>query len=109
MTVGSEITVATDPAGPASPKPDRITRWRLVAIGIYSAFIVGLLDVVILSSGKVWDRAIFLMADGMILLWIIVGGSLTPMLRKHLVPRLVAIPIGWRTRLVLFCTLMALA
>jgi len=54
------------------------------------------------------DRSIILMADGMILLWIIVGGALTPMLRKHLVPRLAAIPIRWRTRFVLLCTSMAL-
>jgi len=87
---------------------DRITRWLLIAIGIYSAILVGFLNVVILSSGKAKDRAIFLMADGMIVLWIILGGSLTPILRKHLVPRLAAIPIGWRTRFVLFCTAMAL-
>jgi hypothetical protein len=100
--------VATDSTTQASSNPDRITRWLLVAIGIYSAFVVGLLNIVILSSGKVRDRAIFLMADGMILLWIIVGGSLTPMLRKHLVPRLATMPIGWRTRFVLLCTAMAL-
>lgn len=89
-------------------KPDRITRWLLIAIGIYSALLVGLLNFVILSSGSVRDRAIFLMADGMILLWIIVGGSLTPMLRVRLVPRLAAIPIDWRVRFVLLCTVMAL-
>lgn len=100
--------MATDSPTRASTKPDRITRWLLVAIGIYSALLVSLLNVFILSSGKVRDRAIFLMADGMIVLWIIVGGSLTPMLRKYLVPRLVAVPIGWRTRFVVFCTIMAL-
>jgi hypothetical protein len=89
-------------------KSDRITRWLLVAIGIYSVLLVGLLNLVILSSGKVKDRAIFLMADGMIVLWIVVGGSLTPMLRKRLVPVLTAIPMGWRTRFVVFCTIMAL-
>ncbi len=97
-------------AAPDRPalKPDRITRWLLIAIGIYSALLVGFLNFVILSSGNVKDRAIFLMADGMILIWIIVGGSLTPLLRKYLVPRLVAIPIDWRVRFVIFCTIMAL-
>ena len=74
------------------PATDRITRWLLIAIGIYSAVLVSFLNLVILNSDKVKDRAIFLMADGMILLWIIVGGSLTPLLRKRLVPRMVAIP-----------------
>ncbi len=105
---GNRGSVATDSATPAPPKPDRIPRWLLVAIGIYSALLVSFLNFVILSSGSTKDRAIFLMADGMILLWIIVGGSLTPMLRKHLVPRLVAIPIDWRLRFVLLCTIMAL-
>ena len=88
--------------------PDRITRWLLIAIGIYSSLLVGLLNLVILNSDMAKDRAIFLMADGMILLWIIVGGALTPMLRKRLVPQIAAIPIDWRVRFVLFCTAMAL-
>jgi hypothetical protein len=93
----------------AAPKPtDRITRWMLIAIGIYSAILVSFLNLVILNSDNVKDRAIFLMADGMILLWIIVGGSLTPMLRRRLVPKLAAIPIDWRLRFVLLCTAMAL-
>jgi hypothetical protein len=87
---------------------DRITRWILVVIGVYSALLVGFLNLVILNSPKARDRAIFLMADGMILLWIIVGGSLTPMLRKLLVPQLTKIPVDWRVRFVLFCTAMAL-
>lgn len=100
--------MATNSAPQASPRNDRITRWLLVAIGIYSALMVGFLNVVILNSDKARDRAIFLMADGMILLWIIVGGSLTPMFRRRLVPRITAVPIDWRVRFVLFCTAMAL-
>jgi hypothetical protein len=94
----------TDP----QPRTDRITRWLLVGIGIYSGLLVTLLNVVVLPSGKVNDRAIFLMADGLILFWIVIGGSLTPMLRKHLVPWLAAIPVDWRVRFVLLCTAMAL-
>lgn len=106
--VTSERNVETDSALAPSPRTDRITRWLLIAIGVYSALLVSFLNLVILNSGNVKDRAIFLMADGMILLWIIVGGSLTPMLRKRLVPRLAAIPIGWRVRFVLLSTVMAL-
>lgn len=91
-----------------STAADRITRWILIAIGVYSVLLVGFLNFVILQSDKARDRAIFLMADGMILLWIIVGGSLTPLLRKLLVPRIAAIPLDWRLRFVLFCTAMAL-
>jgi len=89
-------------------KPYRITRWLLIAIGVYSVLLVSFLNLVILNSDNVKDRAIFLLAAGMILLWIIVGGSLTPMLRRRLVPELAAIPIDWRVRFVIFCTAMAL-
>lgn len=98
----------SDSSPPPRPVADRITRWLLIAIGIYSVILVSVLNVVVLSSGNVKDWAIFLMADGMILLWIVVGGSLTPILRKRLVPRLAAIPIDWRVRFVLLSTIMAL-
>ena len=101
-------SLQTDAVAPSPPRTDRITRWLLIAIGIYSALLVSFLNLIILNSDKVKDRAIFLMADGMILLWIIVGGSLTPMLRRRLVPTVAAIPIDWRVRFVLFCTAMAL-
>jgi hypothetical protein len=89
-------------------RSDGITRWLLIAIGIYSGLLVTLLNVFILASASTRDRAIILMADGLILFWIIIGGSLTPMLRERLVPWLSAIPISWRVRFVLFCTAMAL-
>jgi hypothetical protein len=102
--------MTTDPQLPTDPPPrtDRITRWLLIAIGIYSGLLVTLLNVFILASGKVNERAIILMADGLILFWIVIGGSLTPMLRRRLVPRLAITPMGWRLRFVLFCTAMAL-
>lgn len=87
---------------------DRVTRWLLVAVGVYSALIVGLLNAVVLSSGSVKDRAIFLMADGMIVLWIIVGGSLTAMFGRRIAARVAAIPLDWRIRFVAGCTLLAL-
>jgi len=54
------------------------------------------------------DRAIFLMADGLMLFWIVIGGASTPVLRRRLVPRLSAIPLGWRVRFVLLCIARAL-
>jgi hypothetical protein len=57
----------TTDASEAQPRTDRITRWLLVGIGIYSGLLVTLLNVAVLSSGKTIDRAIILMADGLIL------------------------------------------
>jgi len=97
-----------DSQSPSSPRSDRITRRLVIAIGIYSGLLVTLLNLLLLGSGKTKDRATILMADGLIVLWIIVGGSLTPLLRRRLVPKLTAIPIDWRVRFVLLCTAMAL-
>lgn len=76
--------MATDSAPEPSPTTDRITRWLLIAIGVYSFALVTLLNVVLLGSGSTKDRAIILMADGLMVFWIILGGSLTPMLRRRL-------------------------
>ncbi len=93
---------------PSQARPDRAAYWLLVVIGVYSALLVSILNLIILNSDSAKNKAIFLMADGMILLWIIVVGSLMPVLRKRLVPRLVALPINWQLRFVVFCTVMAL-
>lgn len=99
-------------AAPSAAKPrgkaDRITRWLLVAIGLYSFGLVSLLNIFVLGSGTTRERAIILMADGLILLWVVIGGALTPMLRRRLVPKLAATAIDWRLRFVLLCTAMAL-
>jgi len=100
--------MAADSAPNSPLATDRATRWLVIAIGIYSFLLVSLLNLVVLNSGKAKDRAIFLMADGMILLWIVIGGSLTPFLRQRLVPRLATIPLDWRIKFVSFCTVMAL-
>jgi len=90
------------PGAPSSPWRDRITRRLLIAIGIYTGVLITLLNMVVLGAGTTHDRAAILMGDGLILFWVVIGGSLTPMLRRKLVPRVAAIPIDWRLRFVLF-------
>ncbi len=98
----------SDPSALPQPGTDRITRWVLIAVGVYTGLLVSLLNLVVLSSGKTRERAIFLMADGMILLWVVGFGCLTPLLRDRLVPHLMRLPLGWRLRFVLLCTGLAL-
>lgn len=52
-------------------------------------------------------RAIFLMAGGLIVLWIILGGFLMVRSRDRIRAWVLAIPLGWQLKFVLFCTLMA--
>jgi hypothetical protein len=46
--------MTTDAAQPQQ-RTDRITRWLLIAIGIYSGLLVTLLNVFLLGSGKTID------------------------------------------------------
>ena len=108
LTSEPDNSPEAESVSPSSPQTDRTIRWILIAIGIYTGLLVTLLNLFLLGSGKPIDRAVILMADGLILFWIIIGGSLTPMLRRKLVPKLTAIPIDWRVRFVLLCTVMAL-
>ena len=108
LTSEPDESLEAESVSPSSPRSDRITRWILIAIGVYTSLLVTLLNIFLLGSGKTIERAIILMADGLILFWIIIGGLLTPMLRRRLVPKLTAIPIDWRVRFVLLCTAMAL-
>ena len=48
-------TPMTGSAVPRTTAADRITRWLLIAIGVYSALLVGFLNLVILNSDKVRD------------------------------------------------------
>ena len=106
------MSTDSTPEAPQAPEAplttDRVTRRLLVGVGVYSILLVVILNLIVLNSGKLHEKAIFMMADGLILLWIIVGGSLTPFLQKRLVPRLAAIPIDWRLRFVILSTIMAL-
>ena len=106
------MSTDSTPEAPQAPEAplatDRVTRRLLVAVGVYSILLVVILNLIVLNFCKLHEKAIFMMADGLILLWIIVGGSLTLFLQKRLVPRLVAIPIDWRLRFVILSTIMAL-
>lgn len=99
----------TEPAAvPRSRPPDTIARWLLAGAGVYSLALVTLLNVVFVGSGSTDERAVILMADGLILLWVVVGGALTLRLRSRLVPRLRALRVDWRVRFVALCTALAL-
>ena len=106
------MSTDSTPEAPQAPEAplatDRVTRRLLVAVGVYSILLVVILNLIVLNFCKLHEKAIFMMADGLILLWIIIGGSLTPILQKRLVPRLAAIPIDWRLRFVILSTIMAL-
>jgi hypothetical protein len=72
--------------------------WSLV---VHSVITVGVWH-------KPAERATLLMADGLGLLWIVLGGSLMLGFREPMRQRVLTVPLDWRLRFVLFATLLAL-
>ncbi len=89
----------------------RRLRWESVTIrlvAVYSAIVVTSINLVILAHGSPANRAIILMADGLILLWVIGFGLLTLHKRALLTDWIRRWRIPWRRRFVWACIALAL-
>ncbi|MBN1818212.1 MAG: hypothetical protein JW828_12705 [Sedimentisphaerales bacterium] len=78
----------------------------LAFLGLYGLFITSLVTVAVWKNPI--HRAVLLMAWGLILFWCILGGLISMLLRHRIRVFVNKIPLGWRFKFVLFCTLMAL-
>ena len=79
------------------------------AVGVYSTLVVSLISFAILTSAApAHEKAIIKMALGLILLWIIVGGTLMYRFRDRFKPFILRIPLPWQLKFFLFCVLLAL-
>lgn len=54
------------------------------------------------------ERAVVGMAWGLILLWIVLGGTLARVYRDNVQSFVTRVPMGWKTKFVLFATVLAL-
>jgi hypothetical protein len=94
---------------PTTPPPPRRRLNLAHLIGCFGIW--GLLTVIPVTV-IVWHnrimRAVLLMAWGLILLWVVLGGLLMWRFRDPIRVRVLRLPIGWRVKFVLFCTLLAL-
>ena len=88
-------------------------RWRwfnsvtvLKVLGVYGFVVTCLVTAVVWQNPR--DRAVILMAWGVILLWIVGGGLLALRFRDRVRHFVLGVRLGWRTKFVLFATTMAL-
>jgi hypothetical protein len=87
----------------------RIASWTLLALAIWAALVCEAAAAFLIFKQPDPDqRAIILMAGGLLLVWCAIGGGVQWLLRDRLAGWARKIPIGWRTRFVLLCILMAL-
>ena len=89
----------------------KITSGRLIkALGVYSFCVVGLISFLILASDDtdVHQKAIIKMALGLILLWVVIGGTLMYRFREPVGRYVRNIPLNWRAKFVVLATILAL-
>jgi hypothetical protein len=80
----------------------------ILAIGIWLAITSCFIAWIALAFGQPNFRAVILMALGLILFWVLLGGMTMRWLRDSIRIRMQAIRIDWRIQFVLFATLLAL-
>lgn len=95
---------------PLSTAPARRFTTGLVIrlLGIWMAISESLILALMLSSRKPAVRAVGMMAGGLVLFWIILAGFLMWRFRDPIRTFVLRLPLPWRVKFVLFCTLLAL-
>jgi hypothetical protein len=79
------------------------------AMGIYSILVISLISVLVLASDAADNqKAVIKMALGLILIWIILGGSIMYRFRDPVRTFILRIRLPWQVKFLVFCTLLAL-
>ena len=89
----------------------KITSGRLIkALAVYSFVVVTAISLVILTSDEtdVHQKAIIKMALGLVVFWIVIGGTLMVRFRTPISRRVRSIPLNWRIKFILFAVLLAM-
>jgi len=98
--------------GNSKPPPtlrERIPRLLIKLLAVYSSIIFSLiLATVLVGSHDPKTRAILLMAAGLVVLWVFIGGFLTLRFRDRIRNRLLRVHLGWGWVFFLFATALAL-
>lgn len=77
-------------------------------LALYSAAAVGLVSLAVLVGGAPRERAIILMALGLIVIWVVGGGLFQLRYRDRIRDRILAWKLDWRLKFVLFATALLL-
>jgi hypothetical protein len=95
------------PSAPSrvSPLPSRLPALLIKALAIYSTAVVWLIAFLVLAgSSDPTARAVILMALGLLLIWVVCGGSLMFLYREGIRARVLALPGSWQVKFVFFAS-----
>jgi hypothetical protein len=96
-----------------APDPPLVATWRaegpwprriIKGLAVYSTVAVGFVAFVLLVGGGPRERAVILMALGLIAIWVVLGGLLQLRFRDRIRERVLAWKLAWRVKFVLFAT-----
>ncbi len=88
---------------------EKVPRVLIRALAIYTAIVLPLIvTIVLVGSHDSRSRAIILMATGLVLIWVVVGGLLTLRLRGRVRELLGRISLRWEWKFFLLATALAL-
>lgn len=95
----------TAPSASRAPWRERIPRLLIRALAVYAGVVLTLIvTVVLVGSHDPRARAIILMASGLVLLWVVLGGALTLRYREAVRAALLAVHLRWEWKFFLFAT-----
>jgi hypothetical protein len=97
------------PTAEVEPWRTRIPRLLIKGLAIYTGVLVPFIfTVVLVGSHSSTDRAIILMASGLVLLWIVLGGSVMYLYRDPIRRAVLRWRVSWPWRFVLMASALAL-
>lgn len=102
---------AVPPSKDAVPTTFRERAGRLLikALAVYSAIIVCfIVAVILIGDHNSRDRAIILMAAGLVIIWVLLGGLLALRYRERVRSWVLGLNLGWPWRFFLFATVLSL-
>jgi hypothetical protein len=86
----------------------RLPTALIFLLGIWLALSTAVVMFVALTAMGPNSRTVILMGAGLILLWVVLGGTLMVVFRNRIRPVILGLPGDWRLKFVLFATLLAL-
>jgi hypothetical protein len=86
----------------------RLPTALIFLLGIWLALSTAVVMFVALTAMGPNSRTVILMGAGLILLWVVLGGTLMVVFRNRIRPVILGLPGDWRLKFVLFAALLAL-
>ncbi|MBW2989130.1 hypothetical protein KY358_02300 [Candidatus Woesearchaeota archaeon] len=77
-------------------------------LAVYSIIVVVIVSSIVLSGDNGHDKAVIKMGLGLIIIWVIIGGTIMFKLKERIRKAVLKIPLSWKIKFIVFATFLAL-